>query len=138
MKNKKQKNYNPLFDPATDNAPIDPTVQKKVINDPKVDPSGMDEKDLEFLNMVMDKVDKGEINLIDANSILNNKVYDKLSDEAKGKADFDGMNILAILRQIKSLWDLDKRKSFQIKNLVHQVRLTKERVEAKCGDVFII
>lgn len=138
MQNKKPKNYNPLFDPATDNLPIDPKVQKKVINDPKSDPSGVSQDDTEFLNMVMDKVERGEINLLDPNTLLNNKVYDKLGEEAKGKADFNALNLLATLRQIKSLWDLDKRDSFQIQNLVRQVKMTKERLEAEGGDIFII
>jgi hypothetical protein len=129
---------NPLFDPATDDQPIQENVQEEIINEPKNDPKGITEDDHEFLIKVMEMVDREEINLHQPNTLIKHDVYDELDDEKKGKADLNALNLLATLRQIKSLWDLDKKESFQINNLVHQVHETKKRVEAECGDVYVI
>lgn len=111
---------------------------QKTLNNPLPRQGGLDEKDTEFLAMLMVKVDKNEINLYRPDTLLNYSVYDKLSLEAKGKADFDAVNMLATIREIRKLWNLGYRDTYQIENLTHQLRLIKERLENISGDIYII
>lgn len=109
-----------------------------MLNKPTEHPEQLDAKDLEFLTMLMGKVDKGEIDLYRPATLLNYPVYEKLSEEGKGKADFDAMNLLGTIREIRKLWNLGERNTYQIENLTHRIRVTKERLEALGGDIYII
>lgn len=137
-KNVTQSKYNPLFDPKTDNLPIDPQVQKETINEPKADPTGVNDQDQQFLQMLIAKIDSGEMHLYQPASIINQRVYATFDEKDQGRIDQNAVNLLAIIRQIKQLWDAGFRETFQIQNLVHQIRMTKERLEEHHGDIFII
>src|SRR3989339_738523 len=66
------------------------------------------------------------------------EVNDELSPEGKTKVEFEAANLLAKIRQIKSLYDGGFERSYQLENLIRSVRLSKERIEEIIGDVFII
>lgn len=108
------------------------------LNEPLPDPTGLSDEDEEFLNMVMDLVEKGKIELHTPSSLINQDVYDELSDEIKGKADLEAFNLLAVIREVKDLIDSGNRETFQLQNSVQRFRLTKERIEKESGDIFII
>lgn len=116
---------------------IDPETQK-MLNTPAVDPKGLSQENQAFLNLVVAKVEKGEINLMQPNSLINHAIYDKLTEDKQGKVDFDAVNLAAILRNIYGLWKAYQNSTYQIENMVHQVRLTKERLEEISGDVYVI
>jgi len=116
---------------------IDPDTQK-LLNSPLVNPKGISKEDEAFLNLVVSKAEKGEINLMAPSSIINHAVYDQLPEEKKGKVDFDAVNLATTLRNIHDLWKAYGTPTYQIENLVHQVRLTKERLEEVSGDVYMI
>ena len=120
-----------------DQKPIDPQIQK-MLNDPTVNPKGLSQEDQAFLNMVVDKVERKAINLLMPSSLVNHAVYDALTPELQGKIDFDAVNLATTLRNIYDLWKYYQKPTFQIENLVRQVRLTKERLEAVEGDVYVI
>ena len=130
-------NPNPLTDPKMQEAAIDDTMQAE-LNKPLTDPTGISAEDMSFLTEVMAKVDTGDINLLVIDTLINHEVYDKLDEVSQGRIDIEAHNILSTLRQIRTLWDLKETDSFQIQNLVHQLRISKERFEGKEGDVFII
>ncbi|HCW32282.1 MAG: hypothetical protein UT36_C0010G0036 [Candidatus Peregrinibacteria bacterium GW2011_GWF2_39_17] len=130
-------NYNPLYDPATDNAPIDPAVQT-ILNKPLLDDSGFDETDETFLNEVMAKFENNIIQPHTPSSLLNNSVYNTLDEFKKGKADQNAFIMLTTLRNIYDLWKIEPRATYQIKNQIRHIRLIKERVEAEMGDVYIV
>lgn len=119
------------------NAVISNEVQQE-LNKPLAAAGVIDPRDLEFLQTVMEKVDKGDINLYRPATLLNIPVYEKLSEEARGKADFDAVNLLATIRDIRRLWNMGDRETYQMQNLTHRIRLTKERLEQLGGDIFII
>lgn len=125
------------MDPQSGQNQIDPETQKR-LNQPLANPQGISSEDQAFLNLVVSKVDKGEINLLAPSTLLNHAVYDALPEEKQGKVDFDAMNLMTTLRNIYDLWKLEQRPTFQIENLVRQVRLTKERLEQISGDVYVI
>jgi len=112
--------------------------QQMALNQPLKDPSGVGEANQKFLDDVLSKIEKGTINLFSPLSLLNQAVYEKLSEQIQGKIDIDAVNLLAKLRDIKGLHDLGQTDSYQMENLVENVRLIKERIEAEAGDVFII
>ena len=118
-------------------ADITPELQQ-TLNSPLQRQGGIDEKDAEFLNLLMIKIDKNEINLYRPGTLLNLSVYDKLASEGKGKADFDAVNLLTTIREIRKLWNAGHRDTYQIENLTHQLRLIKERLEKISGDIYII
>ena len=109
-----------------------------LLNNPTEHPEGLDAKDQEFLKMVMGKIDSSEIDLYRPSTLINFPVYDKLDEAAKGKADYDAMNILGTIREIRKLWNLGHRNTYQIENLTHRIRMTKERLEELGGDIYII
>lgn len=120
-----------------DQTQIDPQTQKK-LNEPLMNPKGLSTEDQNFLNAIISKVDNGEIKLLQPSSLINTKVYDSLPPEKQGKVDFDAVNLLTTVRNIYDLWKLFQAPTFQIEYLVHQFRLTKERLEEISGDVYII
>ncbi|MEK9132186.1 MAG: hypothetical protein AAB606_00545 [Patescibacteria group bacterium] len=125
------------MDPQSGQNQIDPETQKR-LNQPLVNPNGLSPEDQAFLSLVMSKVDKGEINLLSPSTLLNQAVYDALPEEQQGKVDYDAVNLATTLRNIYDLWKLEQKPTFQIENLVRQVRLTKERLEQISGDVYVI
>ncbi|MFA5854960.1 MAG: hypothetical protein WC846_01545 [Candidatus Gracilibacteria bacterium] len=127
---------NTLYDPKTDNQPIDPQVQK-MLNTPLADSSGFSADDQMLLNLIMQKVDQKEINLLAPSSLLNTAVYEGLTPENKAKADKNAVILLAKIREIYSLMRVYTEPTFQIKNLVASLRLTKERLEEH-ADLFVI
>ena len=129
--------YNPLYDPATDNVPI-PADTQKMLNTPAKDTSGFDPADEAFVHDVVQKFDSGQINRHSPSSLINAKMYENLEEAQKGKADQNAFNILARLRDIYDLWKLNPMPTFQLKNQIHAIRLTKERLEQELGDVYIV
>ncbi len=111
---------------------------QKMINTPESDPTGIDDTDTEFIEKVIRRVEDKRIDLHTPATLLNLPVYDELGDEAKSIVDLNGFNLLAEIRQIKKLWDLGDKDSFQIQNLVHRMRLTKQTIEKDHGDCYII
>lgn len=128
---------NKLVDRDLINKGVDDNVQK-MINTPQIDPTGIDDTDAEYIEKVIKMIDAKKIDLHVPSTLLNLPVYDELGDEAKGAVDINAFNLLAEIRQIKTLWDVGDRDSFQIQNLVHRMRMTKQKVEKEYGDCYII
>ena len=112
---------------------------QRSLNTPLQDSTGsLDGKDQEFLNLVISLIDDKKIDLYQPSTLINNEVYDKLDDLAKGKVDLESINMLAGIREMQGLHDNGFQDTYQMANLVHRLRLTKERLEETAGDVFII
>jgi hypothetical protein len=116
---------------------IDPNTQQK-LNQPLADDTGFNEGHEEFLKMLIGKLESGEINPYNIETLHNKAVYDKLSEEEKDATDLTGLNIAAVIRQIQQLWKIEQRATFQIQNLVETVFQMKSKFEAKHGDVYVI
>jgi len=110
----------------------------KTLGIPLADSNVMTPEDRQFMEMLMNKVRNNEINLFVPSSLINQDVYNKLKPEDKAKADADAFNFLAAIREIKGLYDANMIETYQMQNIVHRLRVTKERVEALGGDIFII
>ncbi|MBN1494890.1 hypothetical protein JW911_04110 [Candidatus Peregrinibacteria bacterium] len=111
---------------------------QSMINTPMDDDTGVDPKDREFIEHVLKLINDKTIDLYNPNTLINKPVYEKLDYKAQGIADINGVSLLAALRQIKKLYDHGYDKTYQIQNLINQCRLTKERLENECGDIYII
>lgn len=109
-----------------------------MLNTPTEHDEPLDPKDVEFLTMLMGKIDSGEINLYRPATLLNYPVYEKLNEQAQGQADVEAFNMLGAIREIRTLWNLGHRNTYQIENLTHRIRVTKERLEDAGGDIYII
>lgn len=130
---------NPLTDTASKKqGELQSPEQIKQMNEPAVDPTGFNPGDEEFLNIVMGKVESGEINLFQPDTLLNTHVYDALDEPARGKADLDAVNLLSKIRQIHGLWKVNRQPTFMIENLILDFWHTKERLEELGGDIFVI
>lgn len=127
---------NPLYDPATDNLPIDPTVQN-LLNQPLKDSSGFSPEEQAFLDILKAKVADGTIQLYSPASLLNAAVYDTLTMEARGKADQNAFLMLGKIREILDLLKLSEEPTFQLKNLVASLHAEKTRLEEH-QDIFIL
>lgn len=108
------------------------------LNQPLAHPENLDPKDEAFLAMIMEKVDKGEINLYRPSTLINYVVYDKLDSNLQAKVETDAFNLLATIREIRGLWSMGNRNTYQVENLTRKIRVTKERLETDEGDVYII
>jgi hypothetical protein len=108
------------------------------LNKPLKDDSGVDPKDMEFLKMLVDKIEKKEIDLLVPSSLINQSVYDGLDENARGKADVDAYKMLATIRDIYKLWQAGDKESYQIQYMVNKIRIYKEELEEIGGDIFII
>jgi len=113
-------------------------TQAKALGVPLADSNVMTPEDGEFMEMIMKKIKNNEINLFAPGSLMNQKIYDALSPENKVKADAEAFNFLAAIREIKGLYNADMAKTYQMQNIVHRLRITKERAEEFGGDIFII
>ena len=127
---------NPLFDPSTDNQEIAQDAQA-LLNKPQ-EGGKIPEADRAFLDQIMKLVEDGTINLYVPSSLLNTAVYDGLPQEVKAKADLNAVTMLTKIREIVDLEKAPMDTNYQEENLVSALRMSKERVEAEHGDVFII
>lgn len=111
---------------------------QKNLNKPLAKTNGMSEEDRQFLALLVDKIESGEINEYRPETLVNKVVYEKLSEERQGKVDLEAMNLLADIRQIKDLHDAGYNDTYQMEYMVATLRATKERLEYEGGDLFII
>ena len=116
---------------------VDPKTQQD-LNQPLNDKTGFNEGHEDFLNMLIGKIESGEINPHKIETLQNKSVYEKLSDEEQEATELSAHNIMSIIRQIERMWELEKKPSFQIQNLVETVYQMKSKFEEKHGDVYII
>jgi hypothetical protein len=117
-------------------AAIDPGVQQK-LNEP-LSGDALSKEHEEFLEMLIGKLEKKELDPFNINTLYNRPVYDKLSENDQEKTDLTASNLMAIIRQIEQLWKLEHSKSFQIQNLVETVWQMKSKFEELHGDVYVI
>lgn len=123
----------------------DETQQKAVFVNPQIQQelntplkSGGSSQNREFLEMLIKLIEEGKINLYNPDSLINHAIYEKLDQQAQGKADYEAMNLLASIREIRGLHDAGYSDTYQMDNLVERLRVTKERLENIGGDIFII
>ena len=126
---------NPLYDPKTDNQEIAQDMQAR-LNKP-LGGGQISGEDREFLEMVKKLVGDGTLKLYEPSTLLNDSVYEGLPQEAKAKADQNCVSMMAKIREIVNLEKASYDTDYQVKNLVHSLRLNKERLE-EYGDIFII
>lgn len=126
-----------LVDESLMNTAIEDNVQE-MINKPQADPTGINDEDTQFITTVMELINNGTIDLYRPETLMNKEVYGELEETVQGKADLNAVPLLGDIRQIKKLYEAGDKESFQVQNLIHRVRLTKERLEEECGDVYII
>lgn len=108
------------------------------LNKPTNLPGGLEQKDRELMDLIVEKIKSGEIKLLQPSSLMNHPVYDQLPEEAKAKAEIDAFNLLSTIRNVYRLWQAGEHDTYQISNLVHKIRVTKERLEEIGGDIFIL
>jgi len=126
-----------LVDETLINQGVDQNVQL-MINKPQIDPTGIDDTDLEFMEKVIKMVESGTIDVHTPSTLLNMDVYIELDEQTQGRVDMNAINLLNEIRQIKTLWDTGDRDSFQIQNLIYSMRHKKQIIEKEIGDCFII
>jgi len=122
---------------AQNQSPLSEEAQK-LLNTPLVMTQPMTDQDQQFLNMLVDLVNSGKINLYGPDTLINHAIYDTLPQDRQGKVDLEAINLLGAIREIKDLQDHGFGQTFQINNLVERLRVTKERLESEGGDLFII
>jgi len=117
-------------------AAIDPNIQQK-LNQP-LSGDALAKEHADFLDLLIAKLEKKELDPLVPATLYNRPVYDKLSENEQEKTDLTAINLMGVIRQIEQLWKLEHAKSFQIQNLVETVWQMKSRFEELHGDVYII
>ncbi|MFT7184138.1 MAG: hypothetical protein ACI9QC_000469 [Oceanicoccus sp.] len=128
---------NPLFDSSTDNQEINEDTQKR-LNTALASNEDYTVDEQTFVDLILKLVGEETINPYQPGTLINHSVYDGLSDEAKGLADQNAMNMLGKIRQVISLSKLYEHPTYQMKNLVAALKQNKEQLEEHSGDIFII
>ncbi len=116
---------------------VDEQTQKQ-LNNPLKDATGFNEGHEEFLKILIGKLENKEIDPHNPDTLYNHAVYDALPEDEQEKAGITAINLISAIRQIESLWKLDKSPSFQIQNLVETLFQMKSGFEEAHGDVYII
>ncbi len=123
--------------------PVDDDVQE-MVNTPPVDPDGFSKEEEDFLRMIMMMISDGRIDPHKPSTLINQAIYPEASQEAKGKADLTAVSFCAKIRDIQNLFsfaggeELYVQPTYQIKNLVMDLKYRKEQFEEKYGDMFLI
>ncbi len=123
--------------------PVDQVLQTKM-NQPPTDPDGFAPETEEFIRDVMSKVFSGEINVYQAETLLNKESYQAASDEQQGKADLVSISFCTKLREIKSLMDMSGGEqmfvnpTYQLNLLVQELKYRKEEFEKSYGNLLKI
>ena len=120
-----------------ENHKVDDKTQQQ-LNKPLKDETGFNEGHEEFLKMLIEKLETGELNAHSPATLYNREIYKELSEEEQEKTDLTAINLMSLIRQIETLWKLDQSASFQIQNLVEGVFQMKSKFEEQHGDVYII
>lgn len=120
-----------------ENHQVDENTQQE-LNKPLKDDTGFNEGHEDFLKMLIQKLESGELDPHTPNTLYNRPIYDKLSEEEQEKADMTAVNLMSMIRQIESLWKLDQTATFQIQNLIESVFQAKSKFENLYGDVYVI
>ncbi len=90
-----------------------------------------------FIQTVLALLDQKKIDTTNPQSFIHDHVYRKLSLELKAKVDLAIPNIITLLERIIDLHVRpEKDDSYEMKNLIESLWLSKERIE-KHADVFI-
>lgn len=111
---------------------------QQLLNTPLKKDDGIAPEDKAFLEMLIAKIDDGTIRIHFPSTLINLPVYDKLTEEDQGKADYQAFLMIAKIREIYNLYKLGHHDSYQILNLVHSLRQNKEYLEKINGDIYII
>lgn len=118
--------------------------QQAMLNQPATDPNGLDAVTQTFLQTTMQRVYSGEINPIIPASLVNKAEYDKLPLSGQSLADQTAIAFCAKLRDIKGLMDISggaqsfAQPTYQIQQLVKELKYLKEDFEKQYGDIFVI
>ncbi len=102
------------------------------------DDTGFNAGHEDFLKALIHKIESGELDPHDPETLYNRAVYDQLSEEQQEKASLTAVNLMSMIRHIESLWKLDQSATFQIQNMVENVFQMKAKFEGEYGDVYII
>jgi len=116
---------------------VDEKDQKR-LNEPLKDKTGFNEGHEKFLKDLIKKLVDGVLDPHTPATLYNHPVYDKLSEKEQETTDLTAINLMSIIRQIESLWNTEKKPTFQIQNLLESVFQMKSQFEEKHGDVYII
>ncbi len=116
---------------------IDPKTQQQ-LNEPLEDKTGFNKGHEEFIKMLKAKLESGELDPHNTDTLYNHEVYDKLPEEEQEKASLTAVNLMSTIRQLETLWNLGQKATFQIQNLVETVFQMKSKFEELHGDVYII
>lgn len=116
---------------------VDPKTQEE-LNKPLKDQTGFNEGHENFLKVLITKLDNGELDPHNPETLYNQEVYGRLGEEEQEETSLTAINLMSMIRQIESLWKLGDSATFQVQNLVETVFQMKSKFENKHGDVYII
>jgi len=111
---------------------------QEMLNKPATDNTGFNPGHEEFLKMLIQTLETGKLETHKPETLYNKAIYEALPEEKQEKASLTAINLMSTIRQIESLWKIDKSPSFQIQNLVETVFQMKSKFESEHGDVYVI
>ncbi|MDH5597456.1 MAG: hypothetical protein OEY44_05080 [Candidatus Peregrinibacteria bacterium] len=115
-----------------------PAKTQQQLNEPLKDQTGFNAGHEDFLKNLITKLESGELDPHNIETLYNRAVYDKLSEGEQEQTSLTAVNLMSFIRQIQQLWQIDQSATFQIQNLVENVFQMKSKFEEKHGDVYII
>src|SRR3989338_6220013 len=116
---------------------VDELTQKR-LGQPLTREAGLDKEHESFLTLLTGKLDAATLDPMKPETLFNHADYDALREEKREATDLTALNLMGVIRQIKTIWTQNHQPSFQMQNLVDTVFQMKSKFEQKHGDVFII
>lgn len=116
---------------------VDEKTQKR-LNEPLEDETGVSDEYKNFLKSLIEKLESGQLDPHNPETLYNHEIYDKLSESDQEATSLTAINLMSMIRQIQQLHEIDATSTFQIQNLVDTVFQMKSKFEEKYGDVYII
>lgn len=122
-------------------------VDDKIVNmgnATPLDPDGFTPEELIFLKDLQTKITENVLDPYTPSSLINQEIYQKAEQKARGMADMTAINLCSKIRQIQDLMRLNgmqniyEHPTYQVKYLVKDLKYQKEIFEKQYGDIFII
>lgn len=112
---------------------IDHDLQKRLNKPTK---KSIKPKYKDYLKLILDLLEKKEIEAFVPGTFINQDIYDALDEKAQAEVDKTLLNLASMVQQLQYLSDNGAQNSFQLESLVDNIWYTKERIEEVHGDVY--
>ena len=98
------------------------TEEQRDLNTPPPSQEDVNEEDKKFMKLVLDLIERKELDLYQPSTFINHAVYDKLDEKHQKKVEFATQAIASNLRRAYELWEDENEKTDVFTSIMHDIR----------------